>query len=459
MIELEVRSAAIVEVRHRVPVDLTYLVGHGPVEERGPSLTLQPAQHVLSRGRQPVRVHAPGRQYDSRPRGCNGRGELDRMVGVPDHEHIVVVDVLGHRVDVDPRPAGGRNRRLPLTEDLPIGDETRPRPVLLFVGGDHDGRLIGVDLDDVLSVADVKLVLANQLGERHRVLLLDDTNQTNARPQRRDRDRQPARGPSDDHQLVAARAHGRSIARPITETPSPTGSSATSTRGSSRTCSLNRRRATVLSDWSVSSMTLPSHKHVVDQDQPGDREARHELFEVVDVLGLVGIDERQVDRHVVRKSPQRVERRAYAHLDVVGHAGLGPGRPADVGPLLGSVTADEPSVGRHGPGHGQRRVAGERPDLDGQLGLQCGGEDAHEGPLERPDLHVGLSPEVGGGADQLLLHPIGRGRVIGCVCGDRRVEKPDASGHTVRLGATVPSPVSWWLIRVTEIDPGRSWCR
>ena len=125
---------------------------------------------------------------------------------------------------------------------------------------------------------------------------------------------------------------------------------------------------------------------VVDQQQATLAEPRHELGHVVEVRRLVGVDEGDVEALLDGEGPQRVEARAEAELDPVADAGLVPVPAADRRPLLAHVEAEEPAVGRQGPGHGEGRVSGERADLDGLPGAHERHEHGHEGALVRADL-------------------------------------------------------------------------
>ena len=60
-----------------------------------------------------------------------------------------------------------------------------------------------------------------------------------------------------------------------------------------------------------------------------------------------------------------LERGCDAQVDAVGHAGERPVLAGDRGPLLADVAADQRAVGAEAASDAERRVAGERADLDG----------------------------------------------------------------------------------------------
>ena len=86
------------------------------------------------------------------------------------------------------------------------------------------------------------------------------------------------------------------------------------------------------------------------------------------VAGLVGVDEREVERFraVARRSSAASVSAAGAEpqFDAVGDAGLLPVAARDRRPFLADVAADEAAVGRQRARDRQRAVAGERADLD-----------------------------------------------------------------------------------------------
>ena len=151
-----------------------------------------------------------------------------------------------------------------------------------------------------------------------------------------------------------------------------------------------------------------SPEDVVHQDHAAGRQARHDLLVVVDVVGLVGVDEGEVHRWLGRQAPQRLQRRGDAQVDAVGHAGSLPVRPGDGGPLLGDVAAQQPPARRQSLGDRQGRVARERPDLHRETRSQQPDQHRHERTLHRVDLHPPDVAERLGGRDEILLHLVGR---------------------------------------------------
>src|SRR5205823_1834161 len=101
-------------------------------------------------------------------------------------------------------------------------------------------------------------------------------------------------------------------------------------------------------------------QHVVDGDDPTVGELGKHVFVVVAVVGLVGVDEHDVEGTVERG--QRLEGRAHADLDAIA-----PGAGLDVTAghrfmVTVDVQRDQLTVIRQGGRHGHRRVPGEHPD-------------------------------------------------------------------------------------------------
>ena len=92
---------------------------------------------------------------------------------------------------------------------------------------------------------------------------------------------------------------------------------------------------------------LPHPQHIVEKDEPVGPQTLEDLFVVVPVVGLVGVDEGHVELRARRQRPQRLQRRAEPQLDLVRHAGLLPVAARDRRPLLVDVAAQQlPSSGR-----------------------------------------------------------------------------------------------------------------
>ncbi len=101
------------------------------------------------------------------------------------------------------------------------------------------------------------------------------------------------------------------------------------------------RLGVVVVDVGVDHRTAP--QRVVDADQTVGREPGEELFVVVDVAALVGVDEREVDDGVGRQRAQRLDRGRDPQLDAVVDAGERPVLACDVGPLGTDVAAQQAS--------------------------------------------------------------------------------------------------------------------
>ena len=95
-------------------------------------------------------------------------------------------------------------------------------------------------------------------------------------------------------------------------------------------------------------------------------------------------------------------------LDAVGDAGALPRAPGDRGPLLGHVAAQQPAVGGEPARDAQRRVAGERADLDRRARAEQPREHREERALLGRDLHARDRAERARLVDQRELHRVGR---------------------------------------------------
>ena len=87
---------------------------------------------------------------------------------------------------------------------------------------------------------------------------------------------------------------------------------------------------------------------VVEHDQPAGAQEPQALLVVVGVLGLVGVDEGEVERLVVRQPAQRLQRRPEPQVDPVGDAGLLEVAPGDLRSTRRSASqaTSSPSSGR-----------------------------------------------------------------------------------------------------------------
>ena len=80
-------------------------------------------------------------------------------------------------------------------------------------------------------------------------------------------------------------------------------------------------------------------------------------------------------------------------------------------PLIAHVAAQQAAVGGQPARHAQRRVAGERADLDGAAGSHQRREHGHERTLLGCDLHPGDATEGVRLLDQVAQHGVGPGAV------------------------------------------------
>jgi hypothetical protein len=111
-------------------------------------------------------------------------------------------------------------------------------------------------------------------------------------------------------------------------------------------------------------------------------------------------------------------------------------RPGDGRPLLADVEAQQPALGAHAPGQGQRRRAGERTDLEGPAGVDRPGQDLEQSGLIVADLHArGVAGPFGRDLSQLQLHLVRRAGVLAGVVGDGRgdVAGAAAGGHAADM--------------------------
>ena len=119
-----------------------------------------------------------------------------------------------------------------------------------------------------------------------------------------------------------------------------------STRSSAMTWSLKARMPSVLSSVTVRVDDRAVEEHVVDEDHAVGAEPRDDLLVVVDVAGLVGVDEGEVELLALGQGGQRLGGRADLERDAVGDAGPLPVAAGGRGPLLADVAAEQVAVGR-----------------------------------------------------------------------------------------------------------------
>jgi hypothetical protein len=160
-------------------------------------------------------------------------------------------------------------------------------------------------------------------------------------------------------------------------------------------------------------------------------------FVVAQIVGLVGVDEGQIDIPPFAVADQRiqcVEGRRDAQVDALPDAGLAPVRFRHRGPLGADVTAHDAARGRQRRGHRKRAVAGEGADLEDLFRPGKLHQQRHELALLRRDLHVGFFQSHRHLA-QSALHVVFPQRVIEDVLVQRVVERRGSVRH---VGA--PSP-------------------
>ena len=136
----------------------------------------------------------------------------------------------------------------------------------------------------------------------------------------------------------------------------------------------------------------PPAEHVVEQDQAALARALERLLEVDGVSGLVGIDEREVEHLAVGQRRQGLGGGADADFDAIGDAGVLEVARGDLGELLAELAAEQAPGGLEAAGDADRRVAGERADLERLAGADRARQERHERALVRRDLHPAMSP-------------------------------------------------------------------
>ena len=203
-VELQVGGAAIAEAGQGQPVVLRDPLRHRPEEDGGQPLPLQAAEHLLADGGEPLGDHPPGGQHHPGPRHGGLGGQLHGVVGGPHDEDVLVDQLAGEAVDLDPLRQRGVDGRGPhgVADVGAVGHHAGPGPVGAFGGGDLQLAPGPVDRLDGLAEADVDLVLADQLRVGHRRRRLQDPYPPEPAVLGGDGHRQPTRVPADDHQVV-----------------------------------------------------------------------------------------------------------------------------------------------------------------------------------------------------------------------------------------------------------------
>ena len=110
-------------------------------------------------------------------------------------------------------------------------------------------------------------------------------------------------------------------------------------------------------------------------------------------------------------------------VDAIGDAGALPRVAADGGPLLAHVAAEQPAFGPQPTCDRERRVPGERADLDRAPRAHRPHEHLHEHGLVVADLHRDAADRCVSLviACRSRWHRVGPGRVRGGVRVDRRI--------------------------------------
>jgi hypothetical protein len=147
----------------------------------------------------------------------------------------------------------------------------------------------------------------------------------------------------------------------------------------------------------------------------------------------------KVERVALALRDQLVERRhcgADAQIDLVRDTGLHPMRLADRSPLDRHVAGDQTPVAAHRFRDRERRVAGERADLECAPHARQLYDQLHERGLLGRDLHH-RHRKLGRLVDELLLHFVDRLRVREQVAVDLGIQEEGLRGvgHVAELTA------------------------
>ncbi len=167
----------------------------------------------------------------------------------------------------------------------------------------------------------------------------------------------------------------------------------------------------------VGDLTRP--EHVVEDEEPVWPQPRQQLLVVGEVVGLVRVDEGQVERGRARQGAQRLEGGGEPERDPVGEARALPVALRDRRPLGVHVAAEKPTPGSEPAGDRDRAVAGEGPDLDGRARADEASKQREERPLLGRDLHHAYRPERRGLGGEVAEHVI-LGRVVSLEIGVER---------------------------------------
>ena len=120
VVELEVGRAAVVEVGHRVPIDVVDLIGHRAVQHSDTPLALHAAQRIVRRRGEEIRIHPAGGEDDIAAGRIDRGGKFDGVIGVTDHENIATLGMLRFGIDRDRGEVGERDRRGPIRHRGPV---------------------------------------------------------------------------------------------------------------------------------------------------------------------------------------------------------------------------------------------------------------------------------------------------------------------------------------------------
>ena len=140
-------------------------------------------------------------------------------------------------------------------------------------------------------------------------------------------------------------------------------------------------------------------ERVVEDHQACRRQLRQRRLVVVDVVRLVGIDEDEIE--LALELADRVECRPEPVLDAVGDLRFLRVAACDLRRLVVDVAGDHAAVRGECERHRDRRVAGERAELEDPLGAGRADERTEELSLEEADHHLrtlGFLARLGGEA-------------------------------------------------------------
>ena len=148
-----------------------------------------------------------------------------------------------------------------------------------------------------------------------------------------------------------------------------------------------KRGGVVIGDARVDDPAAP--QHVVDQEHAAETDPVDQLLPLVEVAGLVGIDEHQVDVFLVGQPAQRLRRGRDAQLDAITQPRLLPGLDADGRPGLADVAAQQGASFGQTTGDAQAGVARETCQPPRHYAHRRPGPSSSAAPLVIADRHPG----------------------------------------------------------------------